>query len=157
MDFQKIREVIKLFDESKANFLELEDDGFYLKLQEKQEKIYSNVQNIPVPAQVPAVVPDTVQTNQSEKNNTTETSDSENYHTIKSPMVGTFYKAPSPDSEPFVEVGQSISMGDTLCIIEAMKLMNEIESDVKGKIVKFLVENAEPVEFNQPLFLIKPE
>ncbi len=75
---------------------------------------------------------------------------------IKSPMVGTFYRAPSPDSEPFVEVGDVIKPGDVLCIIEAMKLMNEIEAETKGRIVDILVGNAEPVEYGQPLFVIKP-
>ena len=77
-------------------------------------------------------------------------------HTLKSPMVGTFYRSPSPGSPPFVEVGQSVSKGQTLCIIEAMKLFNEIESEVKGKIVKVLVEDASPVEYDQPLFLVEP-
>lgn len=80
-----------------------------------------------------------------------------NYHEIKSPIVGTFYRAPAPDADPYVQVGQSISKGAVLCIVEAMKLMNEIESDISGKIVKILVENATPVEYNQPLFLIETE
>ncbi len=75
---------------------------------------------------------------------------------IKSPMVGTFYRAPSPDSEPYVKDGDVITPGKILCIIEAMKLMNEIEAEIKGKIVKILVENAQPVEYNQPLFLVEP-
>ena len=74
---------------------------------------------------------------------------------VHSPMVGTFYRAPSPDADPYVEVGQSVSVGQTLCIVEAMKLMNEIEAEISGKIVKILVENAQPVEYNQPLFLIE--
>jgi acetyl-CoA carboxylase biotin carboxyl carrier protein len=75
---------------------------------------------------------------------------------IKSPMVGTFYRAPAPEAPPFVEVGQRIEPGQVLCILEAMKLMNEIKSEVRGKIVQILVENAQPVEFGQPLFLIEP-
>jgi acetyl-CoA carboxylase biotin carboxyl carrier protein len=76
-------------------------------------------------------------------------------HTLKSPMVGTFYRAPSPGSPSFVEVGQSVSKGQTLCIIEAMKLLNEIESDVSGTVKAILVENGQPVEYGQPLFLIE--
>ncbi len=76
-------------------------------------------------------------------------------HVVKSPMVGTFYRSPSPTAKAFVEVGQSVKAGDTLCIIEAMKLMNEIESEVKGRIVRILVENAQPVEFGQKLFLVE--
>lgn len=80
---------------------------------------------------------------------------SANTHTITSPMVGTFYQSPSPDSPPFVEVGQQVTVGQTLCIIEAMKLMNELESDATGRVVKILAENGQPVEFGQPLMLIE--
>lgn len=80
----------------------------------------------------------------------------ENLAVITSPMVGTFYRAPAPDADPYVETGDTVEMGQTVCIIEAMKLMNEIESEVKGRIVKVLVENAQPVEFGQKLFLVEP-
>jgi acetyl-CoA carboxylase biotin carboxyl carrier protein len=78
-------------------------------------------------------------------------------HTVHSPIVGTLYRAPAPDADPFVVVGQHVQAGDTLCIVEAMKLMNEIESDVTGTVLKILVENSSPVEYNQPIFLIKPD
>ncbi len=78
-----------------------------------------------------------------------------NLHEIRSPIVGTFYRAPAPDADSYVQVGSDVSAGSVLCIVEAMKLMNEIESDVSGKIVKILVENGKPVEYNQPLFLIE--
>ncbi|HEX6972039.1 MAG TPA: acetyl-CoA carboxylase biotin carboxyl carrier protein, partial [Limnochordia bacterium] len=82
---------------------------------------------------------------------------SENGHvTIVAPMVGTFYRAPAPDAKPYVDVGDTVEVGQTLCIIEAMKLMNEIESEVRGQIVRVLVENAQPVEYGQPLFLVNP-
>ena len=84
------------------------------------------------------------------------TSDNSKYITIKSPIIGTFYRRPSPDKPIFAEVGQTIAEGDVLCIIEAMKLFNEIESDVSGKIVKILVDDSSPVEFDQPLFLVEP-
>ena len=80
---------------------------------------------------------------------------SANLHEIRSPIVGTFYRAPAPDADSYVQVGSVVSPGSVLCIVEAMKLMNEIESDVSGKIVKILVENGKPVEYNQPLFLIE--
>ena len=83
-------------------------------------------------------------------------SDNSKYITIKSPIIGTFYRRPSPDKPIFAEVGQTIAEGDVLCIIEAMKLFNEIESDVSGKIVKILVDDSSPVEFDQPLFLVDP-
>lgn len=79
-----------------------------------------------------------------------------NYVEIKSPMIGTFYRAPNPDVDPFISVGDVVKAGQTVCIIEAMKLFNEIESEVSGKIVKILVENSSPVEFDQPLFLVDP-
>ena len=79
-----------------------------------------------------------------------------NLHQIRSPIVGTFYRAPAPDADPYVEVGQTVEPKTVLCIIEAMKLMNEIESDAAGRITKILVENGQPVEYNQPLFLLEP-
>ena len=82
--------------------------------------------------------------------------DDSKYITIKSPIIGTFYRKPSPDKDAFVEVGSSISPGDVLCVIEAMKLFNDIESEVSGKIVKVLVDDSSPVEFDQPLFLVDP-
>jgi len=85
-----------------------------------------------------------------------ETAEDTNYITVKSPIIGTFYRKSSPDQPAFVEVGDTIKEGDVLCIIEAMKLFNEIESEVSGKIVKFLVDDATPVEFDQPLFLVDP-
>ena len=88
--------------------------------------------------------------------NTYKESSSDNYHTVKSPIIGTFYRKPSPDKDVFVNVGDTVGEGDVLCVIEAMKLFNEIESDISGKIVKILVEDASPVEFDQPLFLIEP-
>lgn len=85
-----------------------------------------------------------------------ENKDSENYITVKSPMIGTFYRRAAPDKDTFVEVGQSIKVGDVLCVIEAMKLFNEIESEMTGKIVKILVDDNSPVEYDQPLFLVDP-
>jgi len=87
---------------------------------------------------------------------TKQESTSKNLIEIKSPMVGTFYRAPSPESPPFVEVGQNLDVGQVVCIVEAMKLMNEIKSEIKGKVIEALVENGHPVEFGQPLFLIEP-
>src|SRR5690606_9102698 len=87
---------------------------------------------------------------------TPSSDDNSKYVTIKSPIIGTFYRKPSPDKQPFVEVGSTIQKGDVLCVIEAMKLFNEIESEYAGKIVKILVDDMSPVEFDQPLFLIDP-
>ncbi len=87
---------------------------------------------------------------------TVESEDLSKYVVVKSPMIGTFYRTPNPDSDPFVNVGDTITVGQTVCIIEAMKLFNEIESEVAGKVVKILVSNSSPVEYDQPLFLIDP-
>ncbi len=95
--------------------------------------------------------------NQTEpKQETAQDTNTGNYITVKSPMIGTFYRSSNPETPPFVNVGDSIKEGETICIIEAMKLFNEIESDISGKIVKVLVENATPVEYDQPLFLVEP-
>lgn len=82
--------------------------------------------------------------------------EADHLHTIRSPMVGKFYRSPAPDSPPYVNEGDTISAGQVVCVIEAMKIMNEIESDAKGRVVRILVENAQPVEYHQPLFLIEP-
>ena len=100
--------------------------------------------------------PQAINDNKETMSVTDEKSDDSGYVTIKSPIIGTFYRRPSPDKPIFAEVGQNISEGDVLCIIEAMKLFNEIESEVSGKIVKILVDDASPVEFDQPLFLVDP-
>jgi len=103
------------------------------------------------------IMPQTV-TTQEVQSQVTETKkeDDSKYVTIKSPIIGTFYRKPSPEKPSFVEVGSTVNVGDTVCIIEAMKLFNEIESEVSGKIVKVLVDDATPVEFDQPLFLVDP-
>lgn len=100
------------------------------------------------PAPAPAAAPKAAPTDDAASSN--------NYVEIKSPMIGTFYRSPSPDKDIYVKVGDTISKGDTVCIVEAMKLFNEIESEVAGKIVKVLVEDAQPIEYDQPLFLIDP-
>ena len=106
------------------------------------------VTQVAAPAPAPAPAPATQTENKEETNG--------NYIEIKSPMVGTFYRKPSPDKPPFVNVGDNIKPGDVICIVEAMKLFNEIEAEVSGKIVKVLVDDATPVEFDQPLFLVEP-
>ncbi|MCX8080914.1 MAG: acetyl-CoA carboxylase biotin carboxyl carrier protein [Bacteroidia bacterium] len=120
--------------------------------------VQQQVVQAPVQQHVPSVEAPKTQEKQSSGNNvqTSAGSDESKYVTIKSPMIGTFYRSPSPDKPPFVNVGDEIKQGQTVCIIEAMKLFNEIESDVSGRIVKVLVDNATPVEYDQPLFLVDP-
>ncbi len=157
MDLNLVKKLIKLLDSSDLTDLEIEEEGFRIKLAKKiraaqtitHPQIMANV-----PAPQPAVSkPETAEAPAEEK--------TENLHEIRSPIVGTFYRAPAPDADSYVQVGDYVTPGSVLCIVEAMKLMNEIESDVSGRIVKILVENGKPVEYNQPLFLIqtneKPE
>ncbi len=157
LDLNYLKRLFKLFDDSKADEFEIEEEGVKLRLaRHAPEK--ADIQYMPV--QAPAVAHQTVpEHHESAKPASSEASEAadDGLHTVNSPMVGTFYRAPSPDSDPFVETGGKVGPGTTLCIIEAMKLMNEIECDIAGTVVKILVENSQPVEFNQPLFLIKPD
>jgi len=155
MDFNFIKKLVQLVDASNVTDLEIEEENTKIKISKK---------GITLPADVQAYAPSAVITQgnavntlaaQESGNNAEETETDSNLHEIKSPIVGTFFRASSPDAASFVQVGDSVSTGTTLCIIEAMKLMNEIESDVSGRIEKILVENGKPVEYNQPLFLIK--
>jgi len=159
MDLNYLRRLVKIFDDSKATDLEIEEDGISIKLSTKvQSQNVSYVTTAPQQSTTPIVNNPIVEIS-SDKSElvVTENKANSNLHTIYSPIVGTFYRAPSPESPSFVEIGSKVKQGDTLCIIEAMKLMNEIESDASGTIEKILVENGKPVEFNQPLFLIKAE
>ncbi len=161
MDIKEIQSLIKFVAKSGASEVKLETDDIKITIRtgptgSGSETTY--VQQIPVPAQPVAPAPQqpapaAPQPAQEEAKK--ETDDSK-YITIKSPIIGTFYRKPSPDKPAFVEVGDTISKGDVLCVIEAMKLFNDIESEVSGKIVKVLVEDSSPVEFDQPLFLIDP-
>jgi acetyl-CoA carboxylase biotin carboxyl carrier protein len=119
------------------------------------------IQQIPVAQNPAAVMPTTAPapaavTPAADAPAKTEPSDDDKYITIKSPMIGTFYRKPSPDKDTFVNVGDTVKSGDVLCVIEAMKLFNEIESELTGKIVKVLVDDSTPVEYDQPLFLVDP-
>ncbi|MFC2103412.1 acetyl-CoA carboxylase biotin carboxyl carrier protein [Bacteroidota bacterium] len=157
MDLNLIKKLVKIFDTSGITDLEIEEEGLKIKIAKKvrtsnnivqpQTVVHSEtVTSNPVPADITAEPATAEKAEES----------TENYYEIKSPIVGTFYRAPAPDADSYVQVGDSVSVGSVLCIVEAMKLMNEIESDKDGKIVKILVENGKPVEFNQPLFLIEP-
>lgn len=147
---------MKMVDESSINDFELETEGIKIKLSKGQAPNF-----ISAPQQASYYTPQipTMPQNTSPAILSGAIRDEEEIeaglYEIKSPIVGTFYRSPSPESPVFVEIGSSITAGKTLCIIEAMKLMNEIESDVDGTIVKVLVENGKPVEYGQPLFLIK--
>ena len=154
MDLNLIKKLVKIVDSSTITDLEIEEEGLKIKVAKKIRNSNNIVQPQTVvnsetvaPTPKPAVESSAVE--QAEES-------TENLYEIKSPIVGTFYRAPAPDADAYVQVGDSVSVGSVLCIVEAMKLMNEIESDASGKIVKILVENGKPVEYNQPLFLIDP-
>uniref|UniRef100_A0A832LJ16 Biotin carboxyl carrier protein of acetyl-CoA carboxylase n=1 Tax=Ignavibacterium album TaxID=591197 RepID=A0A832LJ16_9BACT len=156
MDLNLIKKLVKILETSEVTDIEIEENGTKIKVA-KKVRIAQPVQTLAtVPSQTtPAAVQQAAETKPVEKKSTEESTES-NLHTVRSPIVGTFYRAPAPDADPYVQVGDVVSVGTVLCIVEAMKLMNEIESDVNGKIVKILVENGKPVEYNQPLFLIQP-
>jgi len=151
MDLRKIKKLIELLEESGIAEIEVKEGEESIKLSrasQVQQPIIS-----PQAYEVPPVrVPDTQIPAQKEVTNSEPAVDGE---TIDSPMVGTFYRAASPDSKAFVEKGQKVNKGDTVCILEAMKMMNQVTAEQAGTIVEILVEDSEPVEFGQPLFIIK--
>ncbi len=154
MDLNLIKKLVKIVDTSEVTDLEVEENGLRIKVAKKIRSFKTEGQPQVIIGHSP-VVEETVPKLISEEKVASATEPITGQHEIKSPIVGTFYRAPAPDSDPYVQVGDTISSGSVLCIVEAMKLMNEIESDVSGKIVKILVENGKPVEYNQPLFLIQ--
>ena len=161
MDIKEIQNLIKFVAKSGASEVKLEMDDIKITIKTGSDSETTIVQQVPVAAQMPQVMAPAVEAapaasvNETPSAPATATEDSK-YITIKSPIIGTFYRKPSPDKPLFVEVGQNIAEGDVLCIIEAMKLFNEIESEVSGKVVKILVDDSSPVEFDQPLFLVDP-
>ena len=158
MDIKEIQNLIKFVAKSGVSEVKIEDNDFKITIKNKPEYVTAvpaDVQAVPVqPAAIPAPAPASAAPAASTPQN--NEIDESKYVTIKAPIIGTFYRRPAPDKPPFVEVGDTIKEGDVVCIIEAMKLFNEIESEVSGKIVKILVDDATPVEFDQPLFLVEP-
>jgi acetyl-CoA carboxylase biotin carboxyl carrier protein len=161
MDIREIQNLIKFVAKSGATEvkLEMDDIKITIKTTEAGAAEASYFQHYPAAQPMQQMMPPqqqaTVQTAPLVPA-TIVADENSKYITIKSPMIGTLYRKPSPDKAPFVEVGATISKGDTVCVIEAMKLFNEIESEVSGKIVKILVDDMSPVEFDQPLFLVDP-
>ncbi len=162
LNIDDIQTLIKLVDESNLSELNYEQDGTKLVLRKEQgQKLISATSN-PASSNVAPVQPATAANSagqefeQAEQSATAATT-KEHLHTITSPMVGTFYTAPSPDSDPYVKKGDSVHEESVVCIVEAMKLMNEIEAEVKGSIVEILAENGELVEYGQPLFTVEPK
>src|ERR1700753_2386706 len=161
MDFKQIQELIKMINKSNIGEVSIEEKGFKLTIKQKEEPVQqiitAPVSAHPVMAAAPAVaasVPAAAAA-AAEKPRATEPP-AGNTVTIKSPMIGTFYRSASPDKPAFVNVGDEIKAGQVLCIIEAMKLFNEIESEINGRIVKVVADDSSPVEYDQPLFIIEP-
>jgi len=162
MDFKQIQELIKLVNDSNIGEVSVEQKDFKITIRQKEEhvtQVVASMQQAPIqalPQQAPQQALPAASAQPAAQTQKQEAAAATNTITIKSPMIGTFYRRPSPDKPNFVEVGDEVSAGKVVCIIEAMKLFNEIESEVSGKIVKILVEDSSPVEYDQPLFLVEP-
>jgi acetyl-CoA carboxylase biotin carboxyl carrier protein len=158
MDFRQIQDLIKMINKSNIGELTIEEGDFKITIKQKKDEklVYAQapMAQMPVYQNYESAAPVSSTLASTEKAATPAKTD--NLVTIKSPMIGTFYRRPSPDKPLFAEVGDEVTPGKVVCIIEAMKLFNEIESEVSGKIVKILVEDASPVEYDQPLFLVDP-
>lgn len=168
MDIKEIQELIKFVAKSGATEVNLEIDNVKISIKSPAKKgavpETTIIQQIPVAQGTPAVMPvaaapapaPAAEAPAVKAPAVDKSSEEDKYITVKSPMIGTFYRKPSPDKDTFVNIGDTIKPGDVLCVVEAMKLFNEIESEVSGKIVKVLVDDSTPVEYNQPLFLVDP-
>src|SRR5690554_1329283 len=159
MDIKQIQDLIKFVAKSGVNEVSIEEKDFKITIKTNQEPTYVTA-TVPTPVaapQAPATpAPAPAATTAAPATETPAAAEKSNLVTIKSPMIGTFYRSSSPDKPPFVNVGDEITAGKVICIVEAMKLFNEIESEVSGKIVKVLVDDAQPIEYDQPLFLVDP-
>tara|TARA_B100000902_G_scaffold388744_1_gene434875 strand:- start:496 stop:957 length:462 start_codon:yes stop_codon:yes gene_type:complete len=153
MDLRKIKKLMELLEESGIAEIEVKEGEESIKLSRNISQ--SSIPNQPIYQQ--PILPAQQQVAQNDINESTAqgTAADSNKKTVNSPMVGTFYASASPESKPFVTVGQSVKKGDTLCILEAMKMMNQVQAETDGTIVEIMVDNAEPVEFDQPLFVIE--
>lgn len=159
MDLAYVKKLIKLLSDSQVDEIEIEQEGKKIRVVKHSKNSvgahpYSNP-TAHLPHAAPAVAVPMPSATPSVPAPVPEQSATTKHHEIRSPIVGTFYRAPAPDAAPFVELGSAVEPGTVLCIVEAMKLMNEIESDISGRIVKILVENGQPVEYDQALFLVE--
>jgi acetyl-CoA carboxylase biotin carboxyl carrier protein len=154
MDIKQIQDLIRFVSKSGVNEVSIEQEGFKITIKTNQAPTYVSA-TVPAefhPAAPATAAPAPVAAAAAEA----PVADTSKYITVRSPMIGTFYRSASPDKPLFVNVGDEIKPGSVLCIIEAMKLFNEIEAEVSGRVVKILVDNASPVEYDQPLFLVEP-
>ncbi|MEE1946910.1 acetyl-CoA carboxylase biotin carboxyl carrier protein [Pedobacter sp. KR3-3] len=158
MDIKQIQELIKFVSRSGVNEVAIEQENFKITIKTNQTPVYVNAA-VPAPVAAVSAAPVAAPAQpaaEAKAPSAPAAEDTSKYITVKSPMIGTFYRSSSPDKPVFVNVGDEIGAGKVVCIIEAMKLFNEIESEVSGRIVKVLVDNASPVEYDQPLFLVEP-
>ncbi|MBN8837079.1 MAG: acetyl-CoA carboxylase biotin carboxyl carrier protein [Sphingobacteriia bacterium] len=161
MDLKQIHELIKIVNKSNIGEISIEDKDGKVTIKQKEAPVVTVAQSAPQVYNVAPAAAAPMPVMPSSTPATTTVSEApvaktDNLITIKSPMIGTFYRRASPDKPAFIEVGDAVAVGKVVCIIEAMKLFNEIESEVSGKIVKVLVDDASPVEYDQPLFLVEP-
>ena len=166
LDIKEIQELIKFVAKSGVSEVNLEIDDMKISIKTPPKKGKGQVEAVvqQIPVQIPPSIsdfpavqsPPAVVAEPTKSKTSDAETDEEKYITIKSPMIGTFYRSPAPDKDSFVNVGDEITKGTVVCIVEAMKLFNEIESEISGKIVKVLVDDMSPIEYDQPLFLIDP-
>ena len=152
MDIRKIKKLIELLEESDLAEIEVHEGEESVRISRATQALPPQVTAAVAPAAAP---PPAAVEAPAQENRETEEESIPKGHVISSPMVGSFYRAPAPGAQPFVEVGQHVKVGDTLCIIEAMKMLNQIESDKEGTVAAILVENGQPVEYGEPLFVIE--
>ncbi len=146
MNIKKLKELVELMNDNNLTEIEVDEEGMKVKL---VKGLHGTIEQVVMPAarQAPSLAAEAPPQAQPERKNLKE---------VKAPMVGTFYRSPSPDAKAYVEVGDVVQTGDVLCIVEAMKLMNEVKAEFGGKIVEIMVENADPVEYGQVIFLVEP-
>jgi len=160
MDFKDIKELIRIFDKSELNKLRIKEADFEIAMQRGFESGITNVSTTPYVQSTPVTVSSTPSVSQTSSvinaiNEESKSNPSKDGLTINAPMVGTYYSSPSPESPEFVKVGDIVKKGQTICILEAMKIMNEVEAEFDCKIVEILIQNGSPVEFDMPIFVIE--
>jgi acetyl-CoA carboxylase biotin carboxyl carrier protein len=157
MDIKQIQELVKIINKTNIAEISIEEEGLKITIKQKEEIVQQVVAApaVPTPVAAAPLVAAPAAAAAAPKAEA-PAKEADNLVAIKSPMIGTFYRSPSPDKPPFIEIGSDVTPGKVVCIVEAMKLFNEIESEIRGKVVKILVEDASPVEYDQPLFLVEP-
>jgi len=151
MKIKEIQDIINFIKKTDLDDVSIETENYKIRVKKNNTEVVSlkRKKEVPIEIKEKSVIPEEINIESKEVANS-------NYITIKSPMIGTLYRSPNPESEPFINIGDSITSGQTICVIEAMKLFNEIESEISGKVIEVLIDDTSPVEFDQPLFIIDP-